>query len=214
MLPCRGQRAVIRRHLPFSYSSSAPRAMPPRPCAFSRITENTGVKSRAEELTTYRTLAVAVCCSNASSRSAVRLSSSARHSASLHRRSAMICSGSDNVLSGGELIYRPSSGRHPDSIIFRSERDAHRLLAKVGIGFLPRSGRSGIGASLPLPRVAATVCFLITERALSLNGRNWSSCPYLDLRTDCFARSVGWKEGRLDASVTRARNVQWALAGP
>ena len=34
-----------------------------------------------------------------------------------------------------------------------------------------------IGASRPLPRVAATVCFLITERALSLGGRDWSSCP-------------------------------------
>jgi hypothetical protein len=33
------------------------------------------------------------------------------------------------------------------------------------------------GASRPLPRVAATVCFLIAERALSLGGRNWSSCP-------------------------------------
>ena len=40
-----------------------------------------------------------------------------------------------------------------------------------------RSIRAGIGASRPLPRVAATVCFLITERALSLGGRNWSSCP-------------------------------------
>jgi hypothetical protein len=37
-----------------------------------------------------------------------------------------------------------------------------------------------IGASRPLPRVAATVCFLITERALSLGGRNWSSCPTAD----------------------------------
>ena len=41
-----------------------------------------------------------------------------------------------------------------------------------------------IGASRPLPRVAATVCFLITERALSLGGRDWSSCPNPVVRSD------------------------------
>src|SRR5580704_5429555 len=51
-----------------------------------------------------------------------------------------------------------------------------------------RADRSAIGASRPLPRIAATVCFLITERALSLSGRNWSSCPFPDL-------VAGWRTG-------------------
>ena len=36
---------------------------------------------------------------------------------------------------------------------------------------------AGFGASRPLPRVAATVRFLITERAFSLGRGNASSCP-------------------------------------
>jgi len=43
-----------------------------------------------------------------------------------------------------------------------------------------------------LPRVAATVCFLITERALSLSGCNWSSCPKPDL-WDAAPRNYGSK---------------------
>ena len=42
-------------------------------------------------------------------------------------------------------------------------------------------GMTVFGASRPLPRVAATVCFLITERALSLGGGNGSSRPKPDL---------------------------------
>jgi hypothetical protein len=48
-----------------------------------------------------------------------------------------------------------------------------------------------IGASLPLPRVAATVCFLITERALSLSGINWSSCPYAGVTVAELTTSYG-----------------------
>jgi hypothetical protein len=59
------------------------------------------------------------------------------------------------------------------------------------------SVRAAYGASRPLPRVAATVCFLITERALSLVGRNWSSCPFPDLRADSFERLSRVESGDL-----------------
>ena len=42
-------------------------------CAFSSIASNTGARSPGEELMTCNTSAVAVCCSSASSRSAVAL---------------------------------------------------------------------------------------------------------------------------------------------
>jgi hypothetical protein len=40
-----------------------------------------------------------------------------------------------------------------------------------------RAGRSGIGASRPLPRVRSKVSFLKRPRAFSWCLRNWSSCP-------------------------------------
>ena len=56
------------------------------------------------------------------------------------------------------------------------------MLSRRGSGCLLTIVRmTAFGASRPLPRVAATVCFLITQRALSLGDRNWSSCPETNL---------------------------------
>jgi hypothetical protein len=56
---------------------------------------------------------------------------------------------------------------------------------------------AGIGATSSLPRAPAKVCLLNPQPALDLGDGDCSSCPYSDLRTHGFARSVGWKEGRL-----------------
>ena len=82
-----------------------------------------------------------------------------------------------------------------------------------------------IGASRPLPRVAATVCFLITERALSLVGGNRSSCPLRDLADGLgsaataenrFRPTTGYAAARFANSVTaegtEARAVSIAAA--
>jgi len=56
-------------------------------------------------------------------------------------------------------------------------RDAEgRLCVELLSGNLPRRV-SGIGASRPLRRVPAIVSFLNPQRALSLGGGNWCSCP-------------------------------------
>ena len=60
-------------------------AAPQRLCAFSSIASNTGARSPGEELMTRNTSAVAVCCSKASSRSAV-LSASPAEPCALSKR--------------------------------------------------------------------------------------------------------------------------------
>jgi len=81
-----------------------------------------------------------------------------------------------NYFFGPRIFTAPAHGS------FWHMRDEVLVASKVRYGVEPIRGTppwraSGIGASRPLSRVAATVCFLITERALSLSGRNWSSCP-------------------------------------
>jgi hypothetical protein len=63
---------------------------------------------------------------------------------------------------------------------------------------------TGIGASRPLPRVAATVCFLITERALSLGGGNRSSCPKADHGASTLHSKIG--TGNLDRAQDRSES--------
>ena len=63
-------------------------------------------------------------------------------------------------------------------------------------------------ASMDGPIVRETVAMFGADRQAALLAEPGN------VRCARFARSVGRKEGRLDASVTRARNVQWALAGP
>ena len=82
-------RVATPRNRAPSNVTSAPFAAPQRLCAFSSMASNTGARSPDEELMTCKTSTVAVCCSSASSRSAVHSSSfrsapsrSALHSAS------------------------------------------------------------------------------------------------------------------------------------
>jgi hypothetical protein len=49
---------------------------------------------------------------------------------------------------------------------------------------------AGIGASRALPRIVATLCFLITVRAFSLSRRNWSSCHLAALEQYRHSRFV------------------------
>jgi hypothetical protein len=78
--------ATARTRSP-SATINSPNDASQRRIAFSSIVSNTGARSPGEELMTWSTSAVAVCCANASSRSA-------RDSSSLRCRSAMICQGS------------------------------------------------------------------------------------------------------------------------
>ena len=57
------------------------------------------------------------------------------------------------------------------------------------------------GASRPLPRVATTVCFLITERELSLGGGNASSCPKAVSDGGKIEEACGRKMRRCDAEI-------------
>jgi hypothetical protein len=68
---------------------------------------------------------------------------------------------------------------------------------------------AGIGASRPFPRVAATVCFLITERALSLGGRNWSSCPVPAVRIRNDRDGRGIREAGSSFKTARMGSEEW-----
>ena len=72
-------------------------------------------------------------------------------------------------------------------------------------GSIVASQVSEIGASLPLPRVAATVCFLITERALSLHA---PLPPLADA-----GRVVNWVKSRNSLRVSQ-RPVKSRLLAP
>jgi hypothetical protein len=66
----------------------------------------------------------------------------------------------------------------------------------------PRFDRQSAGFA-SLPQVAATVRFLITERAVSRSAGIGSSCAFPDLRADDFGQvSGGWRSG------TRSRSCR------
>ena len=91
-----------------------PNAAPHKSSALSSVASNTGARSPGDPLMTCKTSAVAVCCSRASSRSAIAPSRSALNSASCRCRSAIRRSfGSANVLSGGALICGPRRDQCP-----------------------------------------------------------------------------------------------------
>jgi hypothetical protein len=94
-------------------------------------------------------------------------------------------------------LDRPLSG----SVARPAARSLRSLMVDPG-GSIAFPRTAAHGASRQLPRVAATVCFLITERALSLSGRNWSSCLEPDLAS-------GWDQ----SSRTRKRAFVSRFAG-
>ena len=167
---CQGTEmlAVIRRE--------GPASAPQNRCALSRIISNTAATSPGERLMESSTSASAVSQASAPSRSVVLLSSfrcalsrSSLHSARSPRRSAMICCGSANELSGVGLIRGPHRGRPSGRIIPCGART--KTDCRSGRSLYPRrmtaTGRAPsillvrrtapIGASRPLPRVRAKV---------------------------------------------------------
>jgi hypothetical protein len=61
-----------------------------------------------------------------------------------------------------------------------------------------RAQMAAFGASRPLPRVTATVRFLITDRAVSRCSGNWSSCPFAVIARAQLERLGRVESGRLD----------------
>ena len=102
------RHVVKRRRVESSavINQQAPESGRAKLCAFSNIASNTGARSPGEELMTCKTSAVAVCCSSASSRSAVQSASRPR-SAAISRSSSVILS-SSGVLIGCRLALRPA----------------------------------------------------------------------------------------------------------
>jgi hypothetical protein len=61
------------------------------------------------------------------------------------------------------------------------------------------------GASRPLPRIPAIVSFLNPQRALSVGGGNWSSCPTPAVRNP-FRDRLSWVEG-VEKRICRGRRA-------
>ena len=97
------------------------------------------------------------------------------------------CSRSSTRRGSREYATTPASMPPPSRHLWRKPRYSGESARHSNLGFR-RSTRvpaTASCASCPLPRVEATVRFLITERALSRGGENRPSCPKPDCRFRC-----------------------------